>query len=262
MKILLGSDLHLEFNNQQKLPDFPEYDIAILAGDIGIGTQGVAWALDTLPNNKPIIYIPGNHEYYNHDFHEVNMYLAAWDKANERLHVLNAGTFEYEDVVFIGGTLWTDFKLPNYHDYPLDAYKRAISDFHVIKNSDHSSHKKFTPEDAIHLHVGQKQYIAEELDKHVDKKRVVATHFLPSMDCIIPFYQGNNLNPYFCNDLDQIINDKAPNAWLYGHTHAPLDKLHSNGKTRLVCNPRGYPKEAEDKASFRKEYYKWKVIEI
>ena len=89
----------------------------------------------------------------------------------------------------------------------------------------------------------------------MDNKKVVVTHFLPSPECIIPFYQGNSLNPYFCNDLDGVINEHSPELWIYGHTHSKLDKIHSNGKTRLLCNPRGYPKE-------NKDYFKWKVVEI
>ena len=47
--------------------DWPETeaDAVILAGDIGVGVEGVLWAAR---HHRPIIYVPGNHELYGHDF--------------------------------------------------------------------------------------------------------------------------------------------------------------------------------------------------
>lgn len=249
MKILYGSDTHNEFKKQQELPELPEYDIAILAGDIGVGIEGHKWATSFFPSDKPVLYIPGNHEYYGQDFLRVNEALSLVSE-HSHVKVLNNDTFEFNDCTFVGATLWTDFILDNYPRYSDLAYAKAIGDFQVIKYGD----RLYDPNDSRKEHNKSRYYLTNSLVNKGDKKTVVVTHFLPTQEVITPFWQGNNLNPYFCNDLDSIIALK-PDMWIYGHTHDKGDKLHSNGHTRLLCNPRGYPKE-------KKDYFKWKVVEL
>ncbi len=64
MKIHILSDLHTEFTDFS--PPDNDADIVILAGDIGVGLGGIEWAADKFPKT-PVIYVPGNHEYYGHD---------------------------------------------------------------------------------------------------------------------------------------------------------------------------------------------------
>lgn len=66
MNVLLLSDLHLEnpsFVPYPNIDDIPEnVDVVALAGDIHVGTQGVAWAQKHL-SQWPVLYVPGNHEF-------------------------------------------------------------------------------------------------------------------------------------------------------------------------------------------------------
>ena len=77
MKVLILSDIHLEFPENRRFfdpaenskkgfrwPGEDEYDAVVLAGDIHTGLNGVCWARDFFPKNKPVIYVPGNHEFY------------------------------------------------------------------------------------------------------------------------------------------------------------------------------------------------------
>lgn len=251
MKLLLGSDLHLEFRNQQSLPELPEYDIAILAGDIGTGHDGIHWAVNTFLSSKPLIYVPGNHEYYGREFNQVNLNLSKYAESLPNVHVLNPGTITIEGVKFIGATLWTDFRLEGYLDYASSAWKKSLSDFQIIRYKQ----GLFLPEDAKYLFQQQAQNIWKELHNSQNNKKVVVTHFMPSQETISPFWVDNNLNPYFCNDMDPLIIGYKPELWLYGHTHNKGDIIHSSGTTRMIANPRGYPKE-------KKDYFEWKVIEI
>lgn len=251
MKILLGSDLHLEFKGQQLLPDLPEYDVVVLAGDIGSGVEGFKFAMNYFPSDKPVLYIPGNHEYYGKDFHDITYALSNLAKSSNNVHLIDFGNIVIDGINFIGTTLWTNFKLNGYKQYPLYAYKKAIGDFNVIRYKGNS----FGPEHSEILYREGSRHIKEELEKNSKGRNVVVTHFMPSQEVITPFWKGNSLNPYFCNDMDYLIDQYKPELWLYGHTHDKGDKLHSNGKTRLVANPRGYPKE-------KKDYFKWKILEI
>ena len=63
MKVLVLSDLHLEFAPFEPVPDL-EFDVVILAGDIhSPAKRAVQWAADRF-RGKPVIYLLGNHECY------------------------------------------------------------------------------------------------------------------------------------------------------------------------------------------------------
>ena len=68
MKIQIASDLHLEMRegHYPETQDFypvEDRDIMVLAGDIG--TYVCAWPfIEEQLRRSPVIYVPGNHEYY------------------------------------------------------------------------------------------------------------------------------------------------------------------------------------------------------
>lgn len=65
MKIQLFSDLHIEFEELDV--DCSQADVVIFAGDIDVGTKGVAW-IKRQNITCPAIYVPGNHEFYRHSY--------------------------------------------------------------------------------------------------------------------------------------------------------------------------------------------------
>jgi hypothetical protein len=67
MKMRVLSDLHLEFQDWN--PPDVEADVIVLAGDIHSGSRGVEWARRQFPLT-PILYVPGNHEFYGRDVQE------------------------------------------------------------------------------------------------------------------------------------------------------------------------------------------------
>ena len=64
------SDLHLELTRGWELPSGdarPRFDFMIVAGDlIPRMERGVAWLLKRI-SDRPVIYVPGNHEFYGCD---------------------------------------------------------------------------------------------------------------------------------------------------------------------------------------------------
>jgi predicted phosphodiesterase len=64
MKLHILNDLHIEFEDFE--PPTTDADVVILAGDIGVGMGGLRWAETRFPD-RPVIYVPGNHEFYRHD---------------------------------------------------------------------------------------------------------------------------------------------------------------------------------------------------
>src|SRR5258708_5300675 len=64
------SDLHLELTRGWDLPSAgarPKFDVMVVAGDlIPRMERGVAWLRERVPD-RPVIYVPGNHEGYGGD---------------------------------------------------------------------------------------------------------------------------------------------------------------------------------------------------
>lgn len=233
MKLQILSDLHTEFAGFA--PPDTGADVIVLAGDIGVGIGGIEWAARSF-SEAPVIYVPGNHEFYGHDIGFTDALKAA---APANVHVLDNDTFELDGVRFLGSTLWTDFELYGYGEArsARRRAKRYIEDFSSITNGD----RAFTPEDSVALHDASKAWLAAELDKEFDGTTVVVTHHLPATASIAVRYTESPLNPAFASRLEYLIEMHRPDLWVHGHTHVPCDyRLFA---TRVVCNPRGYPSE-------------------
>ncbi|MEW8692248.1 MAG: metallophosphoesterase [Candidatus Thiodiazotropha endolucinida] len=105
MKLHILNDLHIEF--EDFVPPAMDADVVILAGDIGVGLEGLRWAEARFPD-KPVIYVPGNHEFYQHDITLIDELKA---EAPDNIHVLNDDQVVVGGVRFLGSILWTDFRL-------------------------------------------------------------------------------------------------------------------------------------------------------
>ena len=65
LRIRVLSDLHLEAAPFD--PPAAAADVVVLAGDIHNGAAGVEWAQRTF--EAPVLYVAGNHEPYDGEFH-------------------------------------------------------------------------------------------------------------------------------------------------------------------------------------------------
>jgi len=101
MKLHILNDLHIEFEDFE--PPATDADVVVLAGDIGVGMEGLRWAEDRFPD-KPVIYVPGNHEFYHHDLALIEELKA---QAPDHIHVLNDDQIIIGRVRFLGSILWT-----------------------------------------------------------------------------------------------------------------------------------------------------------
>lgn len=235
MKLHILSDLHTEFADCTPPPT--DADVVVLAGDIGIGLAGIEWAARNFAD-KPVVYVPGNHEYYDHDLSLIRE-LKATAPAN--IQVLDNDTVEINGIRFVGSTLWTDFNLygeaERFHSMRRSAH--LIKDFSSIRNGS----RKFTPEDSVRLHENGKAWIQEALGEPFDGPSVVVTHHLPSTMSIAPQYATDPSSPAFASRLEALIEIGRPVLWIHGHTHEAHD--YQIFDTRVICNPRGYPGETQ-----------------
>ncbi|UYP47539.1 hypothetical protein NEF87_003824 [Candidatus Lokiarchaeum ossiferum] len=234
MKIQIVSDLHLEFGDYT-LPQC-ERDLLIVAGDVHVGKKAVSFLKEQL-EWSPVVYILGNHEFYEHDIETITTFYKELHLPG--LHVLDNSGFEMDCVRFLGCTLWTDANQQNAID--IQNVKGGLNDFRLIKNGD----RIFTVQDSINRHLASVMWLSNELKKPYNGKTVIITHHLPSLRSIDPKYSFSALNYAFASDLDNIIVENAPTLWIHGHTHESAN--YQIGATKVICNPRGYYNEINSK---------------
>jgi len=246
MKIHVLSDLHLEvlfFGWRFKPARDIDFDVLVLAGDIDNGTWGVPTAEDWYPD-KPIIYVPGNHEYYGEEINALDKNFHDYWEGDKLVSILNPGVQKINGTVFIGCTLWTDFQLYGDQQECMAACARALNDYFVIRFADDKGERALKPEDTLAIHHRHKQFLEEQLEKHQGQKVVVITHHLPSERSVQKRYLGDQVTTAFASDLESLIHRYKPALWIHGHSHHSKD--YFIGSTRVVSNPRGYPGEHID----------------
>jgi predicted phosphodiesterase len=231
MKIQILSDLHLTVAPME-VPR-TDADVVVLAGDIARPQQAIEWALG-FP--QPVVYVPGNHEYYGGVLPAVAAELRALARGT-RVHVLDEDALELDGVRFVGATLWTDFLLfddPRAREEASAAVTRLIADFKRIAVEGGTP---FTPEHSRRLCRRAAGWLSQQLGRRV-RPTVVVTHHAPSARSVEPKYAGSPLNAAFVSNLDALVERSGADLWFHGHTHYPVD--YAIGATRVFSNPRGY----------------------
>lgn len=291
MKIAVCSDLHLEFGPVE-LKNENGTDVLILSGDILVErdldeynlpqiesgfarrrSTGFHEFFDNVCKEFPhVIYVAGNHEHYHGDFKYTLSGLKNKLSRHKNLHVLDKEVFELDNVVFVGGTLWTDMNKED--PLTLHTIKTMMNDFRCVKNSNRQVYSKvpvyekdandqlvcnpdgklnqigmkmkespatFCPEDAVEEHKKMLDYIRivyDGMDKN--KQMVVCGHHTPSpFSCHPKYAHDREMNGGYHSDLSEFILDRPLiKLWTHGHTHEYFD--YEIGECRVVCNPRGY----------------------
>lgn len=232
MKLHIVSDLHLESDPRWRLPA-TDADVLILAGDIHPGLQGMtAFARQ----GKPVLYVPGNHEYYGEHMNGLAAAMRLY-AGPSKITVLDTDAVEIGGVRFLGTTLWTDFRLfgTAHTEAALLTADGHMNDYISIRNGE----RFLTPQQTLKLHLDAASWLEAQLDTPFDGPTVVITHHAPHPRSVHPKYAGHILNAAFVSDLSRMMG-KA-DLWVHGHIHWSLD-YEVNG-TRIVCNPKGYGKE-------------------
>lgn len=291
MRVGVCSDLHLEFG-ELKIPNDSGVDVLILSGDIlvendldifdqrqydmgfmrGKSKQYHDFFKQVCGDFPHVVYIAGNHEHYHGDFAETIQGLKRKLEVYTNLHILDKETFELDDYVFYGSTLWTDM---NRNDpLTLEYIRHSMNDFRIIDNSNRKLYRKvpvyekddadnyvrdengqliqcgmktkeevstFSPQDAVDEHVqslAALQIAYDNMDEH--KTMVVVGHHTPTHKSCHPRFANEDLmNGGYHSNLSEFILDRPRiKLWTHGHTHDDFDYMV--GDTRVVCNPRGY----------------------
>lgn len=226
MKIAYYSDLHLEFGgikNCKKMLQQVQADVIVIAGDlIDCGTTAaILHRFDDIVT-VPLLYVPGNHDYYHTSKEKLDIELAEHQFQN--VHILNTKTIVLHGVRFIGATgWWTNCSRRS---------RISINDFCNIQDI------------TIHNH-GIRW---GELDRAFFEAHLVASHYgttvcishhAPSFSCIPQNLRNRLYNDVYANNWDGMLLEYAPALWIHGHIHQQSSDF-TIGATRVVSNPYGY----------------------
>ncbi len=230
------SDLHTEFAPLQ-LPRVAA-DLVVLAGDIGKGVRGVKWAAAAFPNT-PVVYVPGNHEYYGGAVpRTLEKMRAAAEGTN--VQVLERNELCLRQVRILATTLWTDFALfgPEQVWLSSEVAAASMNDYKKIRTSPRFS--RLRPADTRREHTVARAWLRARLAEETDAKMtVVVTHHAPSARSLAPRFAEDKLSAAYASNLDKLVETSGADLWIHGHTHHCVD--YTIGATRVWSNQYGYP---------------------
>lgn len=227
------SDIHVEFEQdggagfiQSLDPDIA--DVLVIAGDLGnaVTEPNALRAICRKYAPKPVMFVQGNHSFYGSTLTTVTSEMITVESECSNLTWLNGhGTLngpsrEILGRRFVGCTLW-------YTNPP----HRNWSDFTAIKGRPWTWIPIAARADVKYL------------TSNMREGDIVITHMLPSYQCVSKRWVDNDCNGFFVNDITDLIIERKPALFCFGHTHDNIDvKI---GDTRLVCSPRGYPERQD-----------------
>lgn len=265
MKIKVVSDLHLEFSDINIKND-EGCDVLILSGDImvahdlyehphmdhgmysnvnladlGRRQQTALRFRDFLKRCSfqfpHVIYVAGNHEFYHFRWNQTLSVLSEECQKFSNVYFLENGWKKIDDVIFLGGTLWTDMNRGD--PLTLHAVRDMMNDFRIIRK-ENEGYTSLKPYDTVQRHRDTLRFIKDTINLKQSEKYVVVGHHAPSKLSTHKQYRNETLmNGAYSSDLSEFILDHPQiKLWTHGHTHHPFD--YTIGETRVVCNPRGY----------------------
>ena len=226
IRIQILSDLHTEFMKDRgkkyiSLLDPENVDVLILAGDIAVSPDipSVMKYFCNRYKEAKVIFVNGNHHFYGNDYKTTIQYCKKAVAQNSNLIWLDNDVVEIKGQRFIGTPLWFSWtpKVQQYYDNWSDF--RCIYDF-----------KRWLPR--------ENKKSMDFLNKEMKENDIVITHYLPSWKCVAPKWVGNDCNCFFVTDQENLIIERNPKLWIFGHTHESVDININN--TRMLCNPFGY----------------------
>lgn len=255
-RINFASDLHLDFGG---IPD--SFFIAnpaktlVVAGDIGeVKNYPLPRFQDFFRRASEhwndVLIVAGNHEHYGSCFDETLDKMREAVREFVNITVLDKSSIEIDGVVFIGGTLWTNFDNENQEAMVTAGWR--MNDYRCIK----ASTKPITPFRTLADHKETLAKFGEILNKNASKAVVVISHHGPTMRSIDPDYVDEELlNFAYASNLNRFI-ESHPNIihWIHGHMHTRTN-YRVGDNTQVHINARGYPNQFRD-------YHNYKPAEI
>jgi predicted phosphodiesterase len=264
MKFCLISDLHIDhhpldyscFNNLSK-----DCNTLVVAGDISNDVFDTSRELIKLKSYfKEVIWVAGNHCFYNLGFHKTRLYnrewdtkwpyphnvseiydhYARWSQAHD-VHFLHRADVIMDGVQFVGVTGWHNFDAAPYLRFEdqVQAWQDGMNDSRYI-NWGPDTFGDFKP--VLTAALDDADYLRDIVGLN-DVPKVILSHHIPHRDLVkVTGNPGwNLLNGSFLNTELETVRHSSVKVWCYGHTHFREDRVIDG--IRHVNNARGYPRE-------------------
>ncbi len=234
MRVLVASDLHFEFHADRGVAlanSLAPADVLVCPGDLAVAPLlGAALGM-LLERFAHVVFVAGNHEFYNSSLAAVRRALLRLDEAIDTFHYLERSECTIEGRRFVGATLWFPRK------FGIELLHRFATDFRKIA-------------DAMPGIYDENERASSYLESAIDRDTIVVTHHLPHRRSLPPVLAHSPLNRFVLADLADLMEERQPSLWIHGHAHTSSD--YYVGNTRTVCNPFGYLGRAENPA-FRRD---------
>ena len=230
------SDIHIEYRNNS-VPDplsiiTPSADILILAGDIGSlykFNQLKQFLCKLSIYFMYIIYVPGNHEYYEIDdikpmtMNELTEKFIILKNEIGNLYILNRDSITINDICITGCTLWSN---------PLIKLPKFVKIFGI----DTTMYNNMFLRDLSYINKMINYCKVKKL------KLIVVTHYCPTYQIINERKKKNRYVSLYTSDLDHLLYYSKVHTWICGHIHSNFD-MKTKGGTRIVGNQKGKPRD-------------------
>jgi Icc-related predicted phosphoesterase len=251
INVLADPHIDLKFNDWTPPPDI-RCDVVVVAGDTGAPATAWMHKLREWWPDKRIVAVLGNHCFYSHHDDKRPELKTTWERQRADaprlaeslgIDLLDDRAIKIDGVRFLGATLWTDMQMrPHWMSFD-DAVRGAMrmNDYRATKTGAGGGKDRLRPRDTIYAHRQSRKFIEDTLAVPFDGETVVVTHHAPSRQSLRNPEALSDLDWCYASDLESIMTGPdAPTLWIHGHIHKNQD--YTIGGTRVVCNPRGYPK--------------------
>ncbi len=155
----------------------------------------------------PVIYVVGNHEFYDCEVGDLWRDLRDAASVCSKVTLLENQKLEIEANGrarrFLGTALWTDFAASGEDEVrrAMAEARDGMADYRVIRHC----RMTLTPEDNLLWHEEAKDWLSAELKQPFKGETIVVTHHAPSLQSVEPRFEGSLLNGRFFSDLDWLI---------------------------------------------------------
>jgi hypothetical protein len=259
MLIDVISDIHLDYPSRYGIVDLltlaialpnininPSKDkVLVMAGDLGhpISFNYQSFLRDCSYRYKYVVYVAGNHEYYNLPGFTISMVeikniIKAIVSSLSNVYFLDCGSIILDGVRFIGMTLWTN--IPKHlHDKLLPLMTESTKVYYHYSNN-------VTPQYLSSIHHQEVQWLLTELSSDQITPTIIVSHHLPSDKLIHPRYtqlvdeKSKIIQHAFVTNLEYIRQGNLI-GWIAGHTHSTMWTYID--KVLYLVNPLGASKE-------------------
>lgn len=242
MKIMITSDLHLEkrhldFYKILNVNAVSNADVLCLLGDIGspLDPNLDMFLSECSKYAKRVVYVPGNHEYYNNvcmPMSRIDQFLEYTCNRFPNVTYLNNKCMHIDDTyTLIGSPLWSYIPEAN-----ASIVAASVNDYNCIRTTQWN---RLTPADVTNMFLNNFKFIEDSIASCAIAKRkaIVLTHHAPvKIPATNPKYIDCPVNCAFTTELNVQNLQNVP-LWACGHTHHNFNV--AVGSVRVLSNQYG-----------------------